>query len=130
MDNIIEWIFSHIPWLLIMLLTIGIGTAMYSESSMTRFEYEADQVVSRSGGLTKPAYDIINEMSESKYHNMFTVSLNDKQKYQDKPADYGDDVTYKVSVRIPIFGNLSNLGALKQSGYRTVQNDVRLDDSQ
>lgn len=130
MDEIFEWIVSHIPWVLVMLISLTLGTAMYAHSSLTRFEYESDQIISRSGGLTKPAYEMINETSKAKYNNMFHVSLTDKKDYQDKPSDYGDDITYKITATIPLFGWLSGLGDIKTGGYRTVQNDVRVDSSQ
>lgn len=127
MSDILEWIVSHIGWFFGIVVAISLGFIMYSQTSYSRFQYEADQVVSRSGGLTKPAYDIINETGKRKYHSFFAVKLNDKQPYLLKPAAYGDDVTYKIDVNIPGFTWLGKTGMIKFGGYRTVQNDVRVD---
>lgn len=122
MDDIIEFIMSHISWVAYLILIIFAGSLWYNVNQYNDFENTADQVISRSGGLTERAYNILQDESKNRYHNMFSVKLNDKEKFADKPVDYGDDVTYNIYVTIPGFNK-----TLKTGGSRTVQNQVRID---
>lgn len=122
MDNIIDFIVSHISWVAYLILIIFVGGLWYNVNQYNDFENTADQVISRSGGLTERAYNILQTESKDRYHNMFNVRLNDKEKFADKPVDYGDNVTYKIYIRIPAFNK-----TIKAGGDRTVQNQVRVD---
>lgn len=122
MDNLIDFILSHISWVIYIVATMAIVGAGVGFVQYNNYENTADQVISRSGGLTKSAYNILTKESESKYHNMFAVRVNKNQKYLSKPVAYGDYTSYESVIRIPVW-KLEVHG----SGKRTVQNDVRVD---
>lgn len=141
MSQVIDWILSHITWMIGLLFIIFFSSIMITVSQYNRFEYTADQVISRSGGLTKSAYKILKDESEQKYHDMFQVSVHDLTKmkpneitdddrYNKKPADYGADVTYYIQIKVPFNVNLGSIHVnnyIRAKGARTIQNEVRLD---
>lgn len=123
MDHLVDFIISHITWVLGFVVAMALAGASYSYIQYSDYENTADQVVSRSGGLTKPAYDILRNESKTRYHDMFTIRINDKQKFLKKPVDYGDYTTYEAVIKIKFLDKI-----IRGSGKRTVQNDVRVDE--
>lgn len=123
MDNIFDFITSHVTLVMGLVIAVALAGASYSYIQYSDYENTADQVVSRSGGLTKPAYDILRNESKTRYHNMFTIRINDKQEYLKKPVAYGDYTTYEAVIKIKFLDKI-----IRGSGKRTVQNDVRVDE--
>lgn len=123
MDHLVDFIISHITWVLGFVVAMALAGASYSYIQYSDYENTADQVVSRSGGLTESAYKILRNESKTRYHNMFTIRINDKQKFLEKPVAYGDYTTYEAVIKIKFLDKI-----IRGSGKRTVQNDVRVDE--
>lgn len=122
MSEILEFIESHISWVVWLLIIVGLGASMIGYSKYTDYINLSDQVVSRSGGLTKSAYNTLHEEGVNNYSGFFDVQLDKDHKYTTIPADYGDDVTYQPIIKLPILGK-----TIRNVGTRTIQNDVRVD---
>ena len=123
MDEIVQWIISHIGMFLWMIILVAVASIGIAYAQLRNFSDTSNQVIARSGGLTHSAYNILNKQSKNRYNNMFHVRLNDKQEYAERQVDYGDTVNYEIQVNMPLISNI-----LKTAGKESVQTDVRPDD--
>lgn len=73
-DSLIGSVFRVMLYLLLLIFLVVTMLFVYNVGTMNSFISNTNSIVSRSGGLTKSAYDRINKMSTDHYHGMFHVS--------------------------------------------------------
>lgn len=69
MNNVVDFIWSHVPWIFSTIIVIAIGITGLKIERYNNFTHEADQVIARYGGLTPKAVSILNRDSNDKVNN-------------------------------------------------------------
>lgn len=133
MHTAYEFIFSHITFILYIMLFLFMGSAAIEVYQYNNFNHTVGEVVSRYGGLTEPAAKNIKNEEHLRYGNLFTVKTakkNSEGKWQpdkdftDEPVGYGKRINYFIIPNIPFMVN-HHIGV---PIHNHVQSDVRAED--
>ena len=68
MSNIIDFLFSHIPWLFSTIIVLAIGITGLKVERVNNFNHEAEQVIARYGGLTPKVEQILSRDSDNEQY--------------------------------------------------------------
>lgn len=66
------------------------------------FKDEATTVIQRSGGLTKDAQEDIQNISDTRYRDQFTVTTPDGKKSTDHQVSTGVKINYVIHARLKV----------------------------
>lgn len=131
MHTAYEFVFSHITFILYIMLFLFLGSAAIEIYQYNNFNHTVGEVVSRYGGLTEPAAKNIRQEEQLRYGNLFTVKtakrVGDKFKpdkdFTDEPVKYGHRINYFIKPRVPFMNTDFGIPVLQH-----VQSDVRAED--
>lgn len=134
--EIAKWFFFAV----MVMVMFSLGIFFIQMQDINPYKQTVNYTIERSGGLTQDAVKLLDEESQTKYHNKYTVQylepvppsttgavMVDGKTYMVKSYSpqmrYGTEVLYRVESRfdIPIFG----IGAIKNTFYGTSVSQIR-----
>ena len=93
MSNIIDFLFSHIPWLFSTIIVLAIGITGLKVERVNNFNHEAEQVIARYGGLTPKVEQILSRDSDNTMNN----TNENKAVHDFNTHDYMSQTPFKVT---------------------------------
>lgn len=97
MSNIVDWLWSHVPWVWTTLIVIGFGLLGIQLVRFSNFSHETQQVISRYGGLTPQAVQILDRDSNNSANHFKTDQTTKAFMSHHYVSDHGFTVsTYKT----------------------------------
>lgn len=99
-------IYHIIAWLItttIISCVVVLGAWLINMRHFNDFKDEATTIVQRSGGLTQDAQYDIQQISDKRYRDQFTVTTKDDKPYTETQVSTGREIQYTIHARLRVF---------------------------
>ena len=122
MQEMMEWIYSHITWILYMLLFMFLGSMSIFIFQLNNYNHTTQEVLSRYGGLTYEASKNLNDEHKQRYGVAFYVTTPDGDFFE-QSREYGKPINYVIHFKLPFFNDYLTRG--KNGIHGQVPSDTR-----
>lgn len=103
MKNYYAYIITIVPTVLVLAILLLANSSGYNGNLVNDYHLQAEQVISRSGGLNDGAKRYLDNLSKNKFKGMFSVSSNQSK------VNNGDSIKYVIHGHIPSQVNLQGI---------------------
>lgn len=114
-----EWLYSHITWILYILLFLFIGSTSIGIYQLNNYNHTVANVLARNGGVTEQAQDNLEHEVRGRYGKLFYVTTRDGKRTGPQ-VNYGDQIEYTIHPKWAFFNSFAGIRV-----DRSVQSDVR-----